>query len=197
MKSRRIRLPTDERSQKLISLGIRLFGKIPYDDLSIDHIAKEAKISKGLLYHYFPTKGDFYVAVVGKISEGFIEETTMSEEVPAHERLYLTLDRYFVHAEKHSQAFLALYRGGTRLDKRVAQLLSRVRKITVKRLADGLKIKTPNPLQENILHASVEFIEASALYWLEHKGAERTKVVEGIYACLIAMMSSLATRKST
>ena len=62
--SPRARLNEAERRAQLLALGRRLFTERPYDALSIDDIAAEAGISKGLLYHYFPSKRDFYVAVV-------------------------------------------------------------------------------------------------------------------------------------
>jgi AcrR family transcriptional regulator len=60
----RARLQVDERRTQLLELGLRLFTDRSYDELSIDDIARAAGISKGLLYHYFPSKRDYYVEVV-------------------------------------------------------------------------------------------------------------------------------------
>ena len=60
----RSRLTVDERREQLVRLGVDIFSERPYDEVSIDGIAAAAGISKGLLYHYFPSKRDFYVAVV-------------------------------------------------------------------------------------------------------------------------------------
>src|SRR5690242_4164925 len=60
----RVRLDVDERRAQLVALGLAEFGTRTYDDVSIDLIAQAAGISKGLLYHYFPTKRAFYVACV-------------------------------------------------------------------------------------------------------------------------------------
>ena len=62
--ARRVRLSTDARREQLVALGIDIFSERPFDEVSIDDIAAAAGISKGLLYHYFPSKRDFYVAVV-------------------------------------------------------------------------------------------------------------------------------------
>ena len=62
--ARRARLSTDARREQLVALGVEIFSERPFDDVSIDDIAAAAGISKGLLYHYFPSKRDFYVAVV-------------------------------------------------------------------------------------------------------------------------------------
>jgi AcrR family transcriptional regulator len=40
-----------------------MLGTRSLDTMAIDDIAAEAGISRGLLFHYFPTKRDFHVAV--------------------------------------------------------------------------------------------------------------------------------------
>ena len=60
---RRVRLQIDERRAQLIELGTRLFSTRSYEDISIDDVAEQAGISKGLLYHYFGGKREFYVEV--------------------------------------------------------------------------------------------------------------------------------------
>ena len=64
--ARRSRLSTDVRREQLVALGIEIFSDRPFDEVSIDDIAAAAGISKGLLYHYFPSKRDFYVAVMSR-----------------------------------------------------------------------------------------------------------------------------------
>src|SRR3954452_404911 len=65
---RRVRLQIDERRAQLLELGIRLFSTHAYDDISIDDVADAAGISKGLLYHYFQGKREFYVEVIREAS---------------------------------------------------------------------------------------------------------------------------------
>ncbi|MEO5770206.1 MAG: helix-turn-helix domain-containing protein, partial [Polyangia bacterium] len=61
---RRVRLPTDERRTLLLELGIRLFSTHSYEDISVDDVAVAAGMSKGLLYHYFKGKREFYVETI-------------------------------------------------------------------------------------------------------------------------------------
>ena len=58
------RLDVDERRQQLLERGAELFTSHPYDKLSMSKIAEEAGISKGLLYHYFPSKQAFFEATL-------------------------------------------------------------------------------------------------------------------------------------
>src|SRR3954469_5977575 len=80
--SRRARLSTDARREQLVALGIDIFSERPFDEVSIDGIAAAAGISKGLLYHYFPSKRDFYVAVIRSAAD---EMQALTEPDPALE----------------------------------------------------------------------------------------------------------------
>src|SRR5512143_3545076 len=73
---RRVRLDNDERRAQLLALARKAFSDRSYDDVSIDDLAREAKISKGLLYHYFPTKRDLYVAGLREIAEELVQRVT-------------------------------------------------------------------------------------------------------------------------
>ena len=71
----RRRLSTGERREQLLSVGARLFSESPYDDVWIEQVAEIAGVSRGLLYHYFPTKREFFAAVVERESERMLAMT--------------------------------------------------------------------------------------------------------------------------
>src|SRR5437773_1276863 len=110
-RGRRERLDVDERRAQLVRLGIDLFAARTYDEVSIDELARSAGISKGLLYHYFPTKRDFYVATVREGSKQLLDRTVTPDDMPPLERLRFGLDAYLDYVERHGPAYAALLRG--------------------------------------------------------------------------------------
>src|SRR5678815_4445601 len=100
------RLPVDERPAQLPALGLNPSSAAPYDTVSIDDIAKAAGISKGLLYHYFPTKRDFYAAVLREASGRLLGEIRAVSEgdAPPPDRLRAGLDAYFAYVTDHGPA---------------------------------------------------------------------------------------------
>ena len=58
------RLDVDERRRRLLDLGAGLFARHGYEELSMARIAREAGISKALLYHYFPSKEAYFLATL-------------------------------------------------------------------------------------------------------------------------------------
>src|SRR3569832_559439 len=62
----RVRLDNDARRAQLLLLARKAFSDRSYDEVSIDGLARGAKISKGLLYHYLATKRGLEVAAVSE-----------------------------------------------------------------------------------------------------------------------------------
>ena len=52
----------------------------PIQDLSLDAVAAEAGISRGLLFHYFPTKTDFYLACIAAAGRRILRNTAPRPE---------------------------------------------------------------------------------------------------------------------
>ena len=67
--SHRTRLSPERRREQLLDLGVRLLATRSLDELSIDLLAEEAGISRGLLYHCFGNKHDFHEAVVRRAAD--------------------------------------------------------------------------------------------------------------------------------
>ena len=123
---RRIRLDNDERRAQLLQLARKAFSDRSYDDVSIDDLAREAKISKGLLYHYFPTKRDLYVAGLREIAEELVERcTNIPADLVPIDRVRFGIDAYLGHISQHSRAYVSLMRGGIGSDPEVAGVLPR------------------------------------------------------------------------
>jgi len=170
----RLRLATDERRAQLLLLGRRLFNERPYDELSVDDIAAAAGISKGLLYHYFPSKRVFYVETVRAASEEMIALTKPPPHLTPPEKLRHALDAYLDYVQQNARAFLTLMRGGVGNDPEVAAVVEKTRHTLVKRIMEqGLALKRARPVVRLALRGWLGFVEAASLDWLEHRDVER------------------------
>jgi len=54
----------ETRKQQIMEVAMKLFADKGFESASISSIAKEAKISKGLLYNYFDSKEDLLIQIV-------------------------------------------------------------------------------------------------------------------------------------
>jgi AcrR family transcriptional regulator len=71
----RTRLTPDQRRTQLLDLGVSLLATRSLDELTIDLLAEEAGISRGLLYHYFGTKHDFHETLVRRAIDDLVQQT--------------------------------------------------------------------------------------------------------------------------
>lgn len=160
----RARLDVDERRRQLLALGTSLFGSRPYDEVSIDEVARAAGISKGLLYHYFPTKRDFYVATVREAATQLIARTKTPDHMGSLDRLRAGLDAFFDYVTEHGPAYENLMRSGIGADTEVAKILDETREAFSARLVEKLEVRSE--LARLALRGWVGFVEATTLGWL-------------------------------
>ena len=134
--ARRARLSTDARREQLVALGVEMFSERPFDEVSIDDIAASAGISKGLLYHYFPSKRDFYVAVVRHSADEMQAVTETDPDLAPLERLSAGLDRYLEYVDTHARGYSTVLRAGIGSDREVAAIVEDVRSAMANRILD-------------------------------------------------------------
>jgi AcrR family transcriptional regulator len=182
----RERLEVDERRAQLVRLGIDLFAARAYDEVSIDELARAAGVSKGLLYHYFPTKRDFYVATVREASRQLVEFTATAESVPPVERLRVGLDAYLDYVDAHGPAYAALMRGGVGSDPEVARIIDETRALLCDRLLSELPEVTPTPVVRIAVRGWLGFCEATSLEWLDDRAVPREAIRDLMQEVLLA-----------
>jgi AcrR family transcriptional regulator len=125
----------DERRERLLSTGLELFGRQGYETISVDEIAAAAGISRGLLYHYFPGKRDFYVAVVREAVDELLELIEPDPDLEPAEQLRASLRAYFAFVLRRRAGYLAVTQWGA--DPAVATQTDRVRQRVMELILAG------------------------------------------------------------
>lgn len=185
----RSRFSVDERRAQLLELGLRLFGERAYDAIAIDDIAREAGVSKGLLYHYFGSKRDFYVACVREAAGQLLVRTTPDMSLPEAERGRVGLEAYLAFADEHAGAYTALTRSGIGHDPEVLAVLEDARGQFVRRMLEGLGLREDRPVFRLAARAWIGQVEAACLEWLVTRDVPRDGVVKlllgSLYGALV------------
>jgi AcrR family transcriptional regulator len=193
--ARRARLSTDARREQLVALGVEMFSERPFDEVSIDDIAAAAGISKGLLYHYFPSKRDFYVAVVRHSAEEMQEITETDPALPPLARLAAGLDRYLEYVETHARGYATVLRAGIGSDPEVAAIVEGVRAAMADRILEDLPLGPPPPAAVRIaVRGWVGFAEAASLDWLERRDLGRDELRDLLIRALTGAVEAAAER---
>jgi AcrR family transcriptional regulator len=189
--ARRARLSTDARREQLVALGVEIFSERPFDDVSIDDIAAGAGISKGLLYHYFPSKRDFYVAVVRHSADEMQAITETDPDLERLERLADGLDRYLEYVATHARGFATVLRAGIGSDPEVAAIVEGVRAAMARRILADVAESDPPPAAVRIaIRGWVGFAEAASLEWLERGELSREELRELLVRALTGAVAA-------
>jgi AcrR family transcriptional regulator len=178
----RVRMSTDDRREQLLSAGVELFSRRSHTDVSIEEIAEAAGVSKGLLYHYFPTKRDFIIAALARGQRQMAAQLRPDPSLPPIKRLDASLDAFLDYVEQFPAPFSAIFRGGAE-DPDVAAVLDGGRAEQLKTVMDALQTwedapvsVEPSPTLEMAIQGWLFFVEGAVLRWLERRDVDRRQL---------------------
>ena len=183
----RQRLSVEARREQLLEAGKRIFAVRAFDAISTDDLAQEAGISKGLLYHYFKNKRGYYVAVVRRLADEFLEATRIDPGSPLDDAMPAAIGGFYAFLGDHGSMYRALVRGGIGSDAETGNELERVRQALVERLIVNLDLENPSSEQRARLYGWVGCAEAVGLHQVQHGGLDR----EAFTALLIQALTGL------
>jgi AcrR family transcriptional regulator len=169
------RLDVDERRRQLLEVGQRLFTQHAYSELSMADIARAAGISKALLYHYFPSKRDFFQATLASAAAEVAELTRPDPDLEPLEQISRILDAYLGWIEEHAEAYTKLLQSATSHPE-VSALIEQVRDATAQRIIEGLIGTTATGLQRAAVRAWLWFIDGACTDWLQHHDYTREQL---------------------
>ena len=186
----RVRMPVDERRAKLLALGRHLFATRTYEEISIEEIAREAGISKGLLYHYFPSKRDFYVACVRCAADELLARTERQDEPPDLATLNEKLEAFLDYVDENFDAYAMLLRSGVGSDAEVLAIVESTRAAMLSRLVDALGLEEPAPLVRTALWGWIGFVESASLDFIAHRDLGREPLRRLFSDTLVQVLAS-------
>jgi AcrR family transcriptional regulator len=201
--SKGTRLSPDARREQLVELGLELLGRTPQEQVSIEAIARAAGISKGLLYHYFPTKSDFVVAVLRR-SRAELERRmalpASAAGLTIGERLDASIDGFLGYVSEHAIGFEAITRARGGEDEQVKAVLAENRAkqvgamvVFAAALAQSDRSAIETPALRVALEGWLAFCEGVVAQWLgATQPIERPAVRHLIRANLLGVLQSAA-----
>jgi AcrR family transcriptional regulator len=178
---KRTRLSPEDRRRQLLGIGLRMLVEKPIQDLPLDAVAAEAGISRGLLFHYFPTKTDYYDAVIDAALRRVLRNISPDDGVAGDEALRQFVDRFYAQIERRRSFYLALVFGNGALSLGGEGVDSH-------RMTIARRVLTASGLPETALavaHGWTAYVEDRALRWSglpEDARADRDDEVD--HACL-------------
>ncbi|MEO5654246.1 MAG: TetR/AcrR family transcriptional regulator [Marmoricola sp.] len=200
MSSSRVRMSSDGRREQLLELGVRLLGSRPLEELSIEALAEEAGISRGLLYHYWGNKQDFHAAVVQRAADNLIQVTAPNGTGAPLEQLAGSLTRYVDYVEENYQGFVSLLRGAAGGSDALRKIYEETRGTLTERLfepwvaAEAAQLGlVDTPRARLLVRGWVALVEEVVLEWVrDPHGISREELLVTLAASLPAILAPAA-----
>lgn len=172
------RLGVEERRRRLLELGKKVFSEHAYDQLSTDELARRAGVSKGLLYHYFPSKRDYYVATIREVARELLDDTAPIVGVSFMAKLRHSLANFVSFVEHNDKLYRALVGGGIGADGEVRQILQELRQTSCDRLLEQLGVTESSPRLTVAFFGWIGFVEFACLQWAKDKTFPRDELID-------------------
>ncbi|MER6345728.1 TetR/AcrR family transcriptional regulator [Streptomyces sp. NPDC001595] len=180
------------RRAELISIGRKLFADTSYDALSMDDIARQAHVAKGLIYYYFQSKRGYYLAIVQDSVADLVTFAASGLKLPARERVERTIDGYLRYAEHNQAAYRTIVSGGVGFDTEVQAIRDGVREAIVATIAEGAYGSADiTPLARMGLLGWVCGVEGATLDWIDRPALTREVMCELLVKTLGGAMRAI------
>ena len=188
----RTRLSPEQRREQLLDLGVRLLAHRSLDELSIDLLAEEAGISRGLLYHYFGSKQAFHEAVVRHAADDLIAQTTPPTDGDPMERLLTSVAAYVDYVVANHEGYVSLIRGAAGGNETLRRIYDEARSALSERIftedAQGELIED-TPRNRLVVRGWSAMTEELVLAWIDDPSdVTRDELIEIIATSLPALV---------
>jgi AcrR family transcriptional regulator len=134
----RSRLEPQQRCEHLLDTAAALFAEKPYEDVLMEDIAARASVSRALLYHYYPSKRDLYVAIFKRASNRFLARVSPDPQLPLAEQLATGLEAHIQSFVDHPFEAVTINRGALSDDPAIQAIIAEELNVVGQRLINEL-----------------------------------------------------------
>lgn len=182
------RLDPDARRRQLLEAGFELIQTRPYAQVTADEVARAVGVSKGLVFHYFPTNRDLQVAVIRIAAAELLSRLNVDPELPPDQRLGAGLDAFVAFIETQPANYLAVARS-VGSDPALLAVFEETRAAVVDLILDAIGLAdNPPPGLRIVVRGWIAMVEESVLHWLEGSPVSRDQLLGFLQRAAAAML---------
>lgn len=199
----RLRMRPDQRREQLLQIGVEMLATRPLEEITIELLAEEAGISRGLLYHYFAGKHEFHLAIVRRAVEDLYAITAPRGLDDPLAQLTASMGAYLDYVRDNHTGYTSLIRAAKGGNDELREIYETARQALTDRVFDavgpealaGLGI-VDSPLTRMIARAWACFCEDLVLTWVaDPDQATREELLTAMVDALPATLGSGARRR--
>jgi AcrR family transcriptional regulator len=153
-------------------------------------IAREAGISKALLYHYFPSKEEFFKAALAEAAAELAQRTAPDETLAPLEQVRASTHAFVAWIGERGPAYTKLLESVGAVPE-LRETMTAIRDLTSARILDGLvPQKQRTPAKRAAVRAWLWFMDGVLADWIEHRDRDADAVADGLVDSLTALLEA-------
>lgn len=190
--AKRVRLSPQARREQLLELGVRMLTSRTLDELSVEELAEQAGISRGLLFHYFRNKQDFHRAVVQRAADALLETTAPDPNLEPLPRLTASLEHYVDYVSTNYRAYLSLVRGAASGDDALREIFDRTRDVLTRRITENIEVfgTADGPTERLLARGWSAMVEEVVLAWVPDPRISKEELLSVLTQTLPAVLTA-------
>jgi AcrR family transcriptional regulator len=185
----RRRLSAEERRAAILESALAVFSARGYHPASIDDIAREAGISKALIYEHFSSKLELYANLLDDQADELFARLAgaVGESESGEARLAAGLGAFFSFVEERRDAWRILFREAADpevaavLDRIVAEVTAVVATLIAEDPGARSRVESQADRDQGIrllAQMLVGAVQAVANWWADHREVPRERLLE-------------------
>ena len=168
-----------------------MFAEKPYEDVFVEDIAARAGVSRALLYHYYPTKRDLYVAIFKRATSRLLAHFSADPQLPLAQQLAIGLQAHIQSFVDHPFEAVTINRGALSDDPAVQAIIAEELNVVGQHLIDKLVAEgCLRGVTEIAVEGWLAFVRAACVKWIQSQNISRADLTE---MCLRAFDCALGT----
>ncbi len=194
----RTRLRPAARRAQLIGLGVQMLATRTLDELSVEDIATEAGISRGLLFHYFSSKQEFHLEVARAAAQEMIDRTEPDRTLPPLQALRGALQAFIDYVSENPDNYKSLVRGAASGDAEMRAIFDRTRSTLAGRIIGVLaELQLPlGPRAQLAVHGWVAFVEECVVRSIDDHALDDAQFRAGLLDMLAKALPAVVVSSS-
>lgn len=183
------RLTAEQRRDQLLDVGAALFAERAYEAVLMEEVAEGAGVTRALVYHYFPTKHDLYIAIFQRASDRLLATATPAGTRSWVDRLHIALDAHIQYFVDHPGEAITVNRGAMAGDPEIQSIIGAELAVVGQQIVDSLEPSHHDRATTVLaVHGWLAFARAVCVEWTLEQTIPRDELTE---LCLRAFSGSV------
>jgi AcrR family transcriptional regulator len=183
------------RREQLIDAAMPLVADQGLGGFSLDDVAADAKVTRNLLYHYFPRgREDIVVAVAERAGHELTDGWVTDESVPLAERQAANFGLFFNHSIEPSLAWRIYRMARASTDDQLHAMIDRFQDVIVEGVSrNNFGTPDPPPIARMAIKACLAFSE-TMLDEVRKSDVPREEVLQVVAQTFLTTLEAVRSR---